>query len=334
MIIELPRARSHPPLFYQRALAVIKTHNTSGPHGMYTRTPDGHQTQQNACLAALALRHVDAVRAKNELVSLVRKEHEALRTNAQAHETFADLPFLPTAVWRVKAHLTTVQANAFMREVFKPLVAVHQACVAHLSASNNLTRVRYASVLYQANTDLLHLAYEQDAAEQNAHTQGHNPQGHAAIITRLQAWQTLLHAYLMDAWEQSGKRQGTRTPEQTATLYAGVLTQTQAENFVHQYVLQSRRVANLAAQSVSATRIMPGMQVSMMDNWLLTQGLKRYGYHHAATLVRNDSLYLLLRHGFAEHYDVTNDSAYGHNPHPQTAAIALELLELSGPGRF
>ncbi len=69
-------------------------------------------------------------------------------------------------------------------------------------------------------------------------------------------------------------------------------------------------------------------------NWLLMQGLRRYGYHQKADSVAKDILELPMRFGFYEYYDSFDGRGYGSKDFSWTAALfidtAYETYEQTG----
>jgi glycogen debranching enzyme len=61
-------------------------------------------------------------------------------------------------------------------------------------------------------------------------------------------------------------------------------------------------------------------------NWLLYNGLIRYGYAELAEALRSDSLKLMARSGFWEYYDPRDGSGCGSPDFSWSAALALEFL--------
>lgn len=61
-------------------------------------------------------------------------------------------------------------------------------------------------------------------------------------------------------------------------------------------------------------------------NWLVSEGLKRYGYEELAASLRSDSLELMARSGFREYYDPRDGSGCGSTDFSWSAALALEWL--------
>nr|WP_299342060.1 trehalase family glycosidase [Allomuricauda sp.] len=66
-------------------------------------------------------------------------------------------------------------------------------------------------------------------------------------------------------------------------------------------------------------------------NWIVYQGLKRYGFDALATRVRNESIELVANHGFYEYFDCRKDHqeeniAYGGNNFSWTASLLIDFL--------
>ncbi len=67
--------------------------------------------------------------------------------------------------------------------------------------------------------------------------------------------------------------------------------------------------------------------VWILVNWMVMQGLERYGYQALAENVRRDSLALMADGGFFEYYDPRDGSPAGASDFSWSAALALEMLE-------
>ena len=62
-------------------------------------------------------------------------------------------------------------------------------------------------------------------------------------------------------------------------------------------------------------------------NWLLVEGLRRYGYADVAEAVTAHTLELAQRGGFAEYYDPRDGTPCGARDFSWSAALVLELLD-------
>ncbi len=65
--------------------------------------------------------------------------------------------------------------------------------------------------------------------------------------------------------------------------------------------------------------------VWIVINWMIMEGLERYGYHDLAATIRAHSLELMLRSGFVEYYDPRDGSPAGATGFSWSAALALEM---------
>lgn len=67
----------------------------------------------------------------------------------------------------------------------------------------------------------------------------------------------------------------------------------------------------------------------MNMNWLIIDGLKRYGYHDHASALTDLSLEMVEKSGFAEYFDPITGEALGTDNFSWTAALAIDLLNPS-----
>lgn len=61
-------------------------------------------------------------------------------------------------------------------------------------------------------------------------------------------------------------------------------------------------------------------------NWLIIDGLKRYGFHEHAAALRETSLEMVARSGFAEYFDPNTAEPLGAHNFSWTAALTLDML--------
>ncbi|HSX31049.1 MAG TPA: trehalase family glycosidase [Candidatus Saccharimonadales bacterium] len=61
-------------------------------------------------------------------------------------------------------------------------------------------------------------------------------------------------------------------------------------------------------------------------NWLIIDGLERYGFHDHAAALRETSLEMVTRSGFAEYFDPNTAEPLGANNFSWTAALTIDLL--------
>ncbi len=62
-------------------------------------------------------------------------------------------------------------------------------------------------------------------------------------------------------------------------------------------------------------------------NWLIIDGLKRYGYHVEADYIKQKTLELVTAHGAYEYFSPIDGSPAGAHPFSWTAALALDMLK-------
>lgn len=63
-------------------------------------------------------------------------------------------------------------------------------------------------------------------------------------------------------------------------------------------------------------------------NWLVIDGLKRYGYHDHAAVLTEMTLELVRQHGCNEYFDPLDGSPLGADSFSWTAALAIDLLKM------
>jgi glycogen debranching enzyme len=65
----------------------------------------------------------------------------------------------------------------------------------------------------------------------------------------------------------------------------------------------------------------------MNTNWLIMDGLDRYGYTDYVDALRETSLEMVERSGFAEYFDPNTGEPLGARNFSWTAALVLDLLK-------
>jgi glycogen debranching enzyme len=61
-------------------------------------------------------------------------------------------------------------------------------------------------------------------------------------------------------------------------------------------------------------------------NWLIIDGLKRYGFNDHAEALRESTLEMIEQHGFFEYFSPIDGTPAGTNNFSWTAALAIDLL--------
>lgn len=62
-------------------------------------------------------------------------------------------------------------------------------------------------------------------------------------------------------------------------------------------------------------------------NWLIADGLERYGYNEEAAHIRQQSLHLIEKHGFYEYFSPLDGSPAGAHNFSWTAALTIDFLQ-------
>lgn len=63
-------------------------------------------------------------------------------------------------------------------------------------------------------------------------------------------------------------------------------------------------------------------------NWLVIDGLRRYGFHGHASALRESTLEMIAKSGFSEYFDPLTGEAAGADNFSWTAALAIDLLKI------
>ena len=61
-------------------------------------------------------------------------------------------------------------------------------------------------------------------------------------------------------------------------------------------------------------------------NWLIIQGLRRYGYNKFADQLKAKTLELVAKSGFSEYFSPLDGAPYGIDNFSWTAALVIDLL--------
>jgi len=120
-------------------------------------------------------------------------------------------------------------------------------------------------------------------------------------------------------------------------LYAGLASSAQAEQLVRDHLRNPAEYAPGGRAKfwlTSTSQSEPGWEprrywrgpVWIITNWLVLNGLKRYGYLDLAEAIRRDSLQLIQNMGFWEYFDASDGSGCGSPDFSWSAALAIELL--------
>jgi hypothetical protein len=116
-------------------------------------------------------------------------------------------------------------------------------------------------------------------------------------------------------------------------LYAGTISKERAKHLVRQ--LESDRQFGPAYPVPSVPLDSPDFDPDrywqgpswLNTNWLVIDGLKRYGFHDHAAALRETSLEMVTKSGFAEYFDPTTGEPLGAHNFSWTAALTIDLLK-------
>lgn len=116
-------------------------------------------------------------------------------------------------------------------------------------------------------------------------------------------------------------------------LYAGTITKRRAEELVrllkdeHQFGLPYPIPSvPLKSKFFNPRRYWQG-PTWVNTNWLIIDGLKRYGYHQEANRIKNHTIELAQKSGFHEYFSPLDGYGAGIQPFSWTAALIIDLLE-------
>jgi hypothetical protein len=190
--------------------------------------------------------------------------------------------------------------------------------------------VLFNSLLVRANRDLAEIARALDAdperfeawAEQTA----------AGLDAKL--WEDVEGSY-GDYDVRAGERVRAQTAGAFSPLFAGIPTQDRARQMVERLMASTvaidgigRVVTSVAPDSVNFDPALYWRGPAWpMINWIVYDGLRRYGFTDEAAEIRNALLELVRREGFWEHYNAATGRGQGTEQVSWTAALVLDLLE-------
>jgi hypothetical protein len=137
------------------------------------------------------------------------------------------------------------------------------------------------------------------------------------------------------------RRTGRSIPVNTAStflpLFAGLPSQEQAQRLIEGHLLNPAEYApsgEVRHWVTTTAQTEPTWEprrywrgpVWVIMNWLILEGLRRYGYNDLAALIREDTMGLIESAGFREYYDPRDASGCGSTDFSWSAALAIELL--------
>jgi glycogen debranching enzyme len=121
-------------------------------------------------------------------------------------------------------------------------------------------------------------------------------------------------------------------------LYAGLASREQAERLVIEHFHNPEHYGVdevVRYRLTSASRSLPGWDarrywrgpVWILLNWLVSEGMRHYGFGPEAQTLHSDALQLMAKSGFREYYDACDGSGCGSQSFSWSAALAIEWLQ-------
>ena len=139
---------------------------------------------------------------------------------------------------------------------------------------------------------------------------------------------------------RTGKPIRVNTASTFLPMFAGLPSKIQAQRLVEEHLLNTNEYApagEVRHWVTTTAKTEPTWEprrywrgpVWIIMNWLLMEGLRRYGYDDLAEVIRQDTLGLIEAAGFREYYDARDGSGCGSTDFSWSAALALELSATS-----
>ncbi len=188
------------------------------------------------------------------------------------------------------------------------------------------------SILFRADQDLRALGIA--SGEPVAEIDGWISQVEAVFNSRF--WNERAGLYYDFDLRQSAPIQ-VNTAMTFLPLYAGLADARQAKRLVEEHLLNPAEYApsdrvhfwltcTSQSEAVWEPRRYWRGPVWIILNWLVAEGLIRYGFTDLARKIRTDSISLLEKTGFWEYFDASDGSGCGSPDFSWSAALALEML--------
>jgi len=191
--------------------------------------------------------------------------------------------------------------------------------------------VLFNSILCRANLDLLEIG--QVLKEDTVEVQGWVDQTSRAISEKL--WCEPCRKF-EDMDLLNGEPIHTATAANFMPLFAGAASKSQAE-----IMYETLNSVSFCALHQGNCFTIPNYDMTREDfnpqnywrgpvwiniNWMLSQGLKGYGYKQKADAMKKDMIQLPIRFGFHEYFDSQTGRGYGSRNFSWTAALFLDMV--------
>lgn len=192
------------------------------------------------------------------------------------------------------------------------------------------------SILHRADQDLRALALE--LGEPTDELDAWLARTRASFNARL--WNDERGLYF-DYDVRAGAPIAVNTASTFMALYAGLADERQARRLINEHWLNPAEYARDARTRyaiTSTSKAEPAWEarrywrgpVWIILNWLLADGLRRYGYDDLADALRHDSLELIAQSGFWEYFDPADGAGCGSPDFSWSAALAIEFIHTQG----
>lgn len=260
----------------------------------------------------------DSPRWLHALACITPTEVPAYRRGDRAHVLAAERPF--DADYDRFVHLIDV----FRRHRYQP-----EALIAH--SPFLVQDVLFNSIQYRADEDLRALAVE--LGEPMDELDGWLARLRAEFDVRF--WDEARGLYF-DYDLRAAAPIAVNTALTFMPLYAGLASERQAQRLIDEHWLNAAEYAPndlMRFRLTTTSRAEPAWEarrywrgpVWIILNWLLIDGLRRYGFRDLAEELRGDTLELLRGAGFREYYDPRDGSGCGSPQFSWSAALAIDL---------
>jgi len=192
--------------------------------------------------------------------------------------------------------------------------------------------VLFNSILYRADEDLRSLGLE--LGEPTEEIEGWLTQVRRSFDARF--WDERSGLYF-DYNLRAGQPIRVNTATAFLPLYAGLPDARQARRLVEEHLENPDEYApddKVRYRLTTTSRSEPAWDarrywrgpVWIILNWLVSEGLRRYGYDDLAAALTRDSLALMAQAGFREYYDPRDGTGLGSTEFSWSAALALEFV--------
>lgn len=261
----------------------------------------------------------DSPRWLRTLAAITPRELPAFVRGDTTHVSAAERP-----------HQADYERFIYLIDLFRRLRYEPAALLAH--SPFLVQDVLFNSILYRANEDLRALALE--LGQPSGEIDDWLRQMRAGFDQRF--WDGARGLYFDYDLRRRAPIQ-VNTAMTFAPLFAGLPDESRARRLIHEHWLNPAEYAprpplHFTLTTVSRTEPLWEARrywrgpVWLIINWIMAEGLRRYGFDELAEALRRDSLELVQRSGFCEYYDPRDGAGCGSTAFSWSAALTLEFL--------